>query len=100
MNNMNDFVRAVYDRIRSDRRREVIRFDAGWIAAAVIPAVVLTLIYIMCNAAPFGDKLLLIQSQFFDEIEIDGYFILIPDVESYVKILGSLGLPVDDLISE
>ncbi|MBO4291835.1 MAG: chemotaxis protein CheC [Lachnospiraceae bacterium] len=47
-----------------------------------------------------GDKLLLIQSQFFDEIEIDGYFILIPDVESYVKILGSLGLPVDDLISE
>lgn len=47
-----------------------------------------------------GDKLLLIQSQFFDEIEINGYFILIPDTDSYVKILGALGLPTDDLFSE
>lgn len=39
-----------------------------------------------------GDKLLFIQSQFFDEIEIDGYFILIPDFESYAKILSSLGI--------
>lgn len=46
----------------------------------------------------FGDKILLIQSRFFDEIEIDGYFILIPDLESYSKILASLGLPVDGLI--
>ncbi len=42
----------------------------------------------------YGDKLLLIQSQFFDEISIDGYFILIPDIESYSKILSSLGMPV------
>lgn len=42
----------------------------------------------------FGDKILLIQSQFYDEIELDGYFILIPDIESYAKILTSLGLPV------
>ena len=42
----------------------------------------------------FGDKILLIQSQFHDEIELDGYFILIPDMESYAKILTSLGLPV------
>lgn len=39
-----------------------------------------------------GDKILLIQSQFSDEVEIDGYFILIPDLESYQKILSSLGL--------
>lgn len=39
-----------------------------------------------------GDNLLLIQSQFYDDIEIDGYFILIPDIESYGKILSSLGI--------
>ena len=39
-----------------------------------------------------GDKILLIQSQFSDEIEIDGYFVLMPDLESYDKILHSLGI--------
>lgn len=39
-----------------------------------------------------GDNILLIQSQFYDEVQIDGYFILIPDLESYGKILSSLGL--------
>ena len=39
-----------------------------------------------------GDHILLIQSQFYDEVEIDGYFILIPDLESYAKILSSLGV--------
>ena len=39
-----------------------------------------------------GDKILLIQTQFFDETEINGYFILLPDVDSYEKILTSLGL--------
>ena len=42
-----------------------------------------------------GDNLLLIQSQFYDDVEIDGYFILIPDLESYAKILTSLGIPVE-----
>lgn len=42
----------------------------------------------------YGDKILMIQSQFYDEIELDGYFILIPDIESYAKILTALGLPV------
>ena len=37
---------------------------------------------------------LLIQSQFYDEVEIDGYFILVPDIESYPKILTSLGIPI------
>ncbi|MGN0431626.1 MAG: chemotaxis protein CheC [Lachnospiraceae bacterium] len=39
-----------------------------------------------------GDNILLIQSQFYDEVEIDGYFILIPDLESYEKILSALGV--------
>lgn len=39
-----------------------------------------------------GDKALLIQTQFGDEIMIDGYFILIPELDSYDKILTSLGL--------
>ena len=42
----------------------------------------------------YGDKILMIQSQFYDEIELDGYFVLIPDIESYAKILRALGLPV------
>jgi len=47
-----------------------------------------------------GDKLLLIQTQFFDELRIDGYFILIPDVGSYLKIIGALGLPTDGFTEE
>lgn len=39
-----------------------------------------------------GDKILLIETQFFDEVQLDGYFILIPDLESYEKILSSLGI--------
>ncbi len=39
-----------------------------------------------------GDNILLIQTQFSDDIELDGYFILIPDVESYERILSSLGV--------
>lgn len=47
-----------------------------------------------------GDKLLLIQSQFFDDMEIDGYFILVPDIESYAKIMSSLGIPIDTMMDE
>lgn len=39
-----------------------------------------------------GDNILLIQSRFFDEVEVDGYFILIPDLDSYQKILSALGI--------
>lgn len=42
----------------------------------------------------YGDNILLIQSKFFDEIDMDGYFILVPDLESYAKILTSLGLQI------
>ncbi len=41
-----------------------------------------------------GDKILLIQSQISDDIEIDGFFIMVPDMESYGKILTSLGIPL------
>jgi chemotaxis protein CheC len=41
-----------------------------------------------------GEKILLIQSHFSDEMDIDGYFILIPDLDSYSKILSSLGIVV------
>jgi len=39
-----------------------------------------------------GDKILLIQTQFTDDYDLDGYFILLPDLESYAKILHALGL--------
>lgn len=39
-----------------------------------------------------GDKILLIQTAFSDDVKIDGYFILVPDLESYDKILSSLGV--------
>ena len=41
-----------------------------------------------------GDKALLIESRFkdLDVIDISGYFILIPTMESYTRILKSLGL--------
>ena len=39
-----------------------------------------------------GDRILMIQTRFFDEIEIDGYFILVPDIDSYHKILEALGM--------
>jgi len=39
-----------------------------------------------------GDKILLIQTQFTDDFDLDGYFILVPDLESYAKILGALGM--------
>lgn len=39
-----------------------------------------------------GDKILLIQTQFSDDQELDGFFILVPDLESYDKILHALGV--------
>lgn len=39
-----------------------------------------------------GDKILLIQTQFTDDCELAGYFVLVPDLDSYKKILSALGL--------
>ena len=38
-----------------------------------------------------GDHALLIETQFGDDIEIDGYFILLPALDSYKKIMSALG---------
>lgn len=40
----------------------------------------------------YGDNILLIQSQISDEIDIDGFFIMVPDMDSFEKILVSLGV--------
>lgn len=39
-----------------------------------------------------GDKIMMIETQIRDDQAINGYFLLMPDLESYEKILGSLGL--------
>lgn len=41
-----------------------------------------------------GDNALLIQTEFGDETMIDGYFILLPELDSYEKILSSLGISI------
>ena len=40
----------------------------------------------------YGDKLLMIQSEFGEDDFVTGYFLLIPELESYDKILPSLGM--------
>ena len=42
----------------------------------------------------YGDNALLIETEFGDDVMINGYFILMPDPESYVKLLASLGIQV------
>jgi len=39
-----------------------------------------------------GNKMLLIQTAFTDDVKLEGYFILVPTLESYDKILSSLGM--------
>ena len=42
----------------------------------------------------FGNNALLIETEFGDDYKIGGYFILMPEEESYSKILSSLGIQV------
>lgn len=42
----------------------------------------------------FGDNALLIETEFGDEVMIEGYFILMPEQDSYEKILSGLGFSV------
>jgi chemotaxis protein CheC len=44
-----------------------------------------------------GDKLLLIETAFSDDVKLSGYFILLPDLDGYKKILGSLGIDISIL---
>ena len=41
-----------------------------------------------------GDKALMIKTEFDDEVAINGYFILMPEEDSYNKILSALGIAV------
>ena len=41
-----------------------------------------------------GDQILLIQTVFTDDVDLNGYFILMPDLESYSKMLAGLGLSI------
>ncbi len=40
----------------------------------------------------YGDNALFIETEFGDEVKMQGYFILMPEQESYSKILSSLGI--------
>lgn len=40
----------------------------------------------------YGDNILLIQTQISEDVDIDGFFIMVPDMDSYEKILKSLGI--------
>ena len=42
----------------------------------------------------YGENALLIETRFGDDVMIEGYFILMPDQESYPKILAALGIQV------
>lgn len=41
-----------------------------------------------------GDQILLIQTVFTDDVDLNGYFILMPDLESYSTMLRGLGLSI------
>lgn len=41
-----------------------------------------------------NDQILFIQTEFTDDIQLGGYFVMIPDTESYGKILGALGINI------
>lgn len=43
----------------------------------------------------YGDNILLIQAQISDDIDIDGFFIMVPDIDSFEKILNSLGIMIN-----
>lgn len=42
----------------------------------------------------YGDNALLIETEFGDDVMISGYFILMPEQDSYAKILSSLGIQI------
>ncbi len=64
---------------------------------STVPAMTIDMVGALLNvpAAEFGkygDKLLMIQSQFGELDFVNGYFLLIPELNSYDKILSSLGM--------
>ena len=64
-----------------------VQYIAVYMAAAIlsVPAI---------QFGQYGDNALLIETEFGDDVMIGGYFILMPDPDSYVKILTSLGIQI------
>ena len=42
-----------------------------------------------------GDNALIIETEMGDDVDINGYFILMPEGDSYSKILSALGVPIE-----
>lgn len=53
-----------------------------------------SLLHSPMSGARDNDQILFIQTEFTDDIQLGGYFVMIPDTESYGKILGALGITI------
>lgn len=53
-----------------------------------------SLLHSPMGGAKDNDQILFIQTEFTDDIQLGGYFVMIPDTESYGKILGALGITI------
>ena len=53
-----------------------------------------SLLHSPMSGAKDNDQILFIQTEFTDDIQLGGYFVMIPDSESYGKILGALGITI------
>lgn len=53
-----------------------------------------SLLHSPMSGAKDNDQILFIQTEFTDDIQLGGYFVMIPDTESYGKILGALGITI------
>lgn len=53
-----------------------------------------SLLHSPMSGAKDNDQILFIQTEFTDDVQLGGYFVMIPDTESYGKILGALGITI------
>ena len=53
-----------------------------------------SLLHSPMSGAKENEQILFIQTEFTDDIQLGGYFVMMPDTESYGKILGALGITI------
>lgn len=53
-----------------------------------------TLLHAPMSGTKDNEQILFIQTEFTNDSQLGGYFVMIPDVESYGKILGALGISI------
>ena len=53
-----------------------------------------TLLHAPMSGTKDNEQILFIQTEFTNDSQLGGYFVMIPDVESYEKILGALGISI------